>query len=215
MLSSRDDWRKIKEKYGIPDGICSFSMGERVDGWKKKDEAAKNAKDFAARVTAAEALLKDMKTYEEALKKAKPAKFKGKNSGEQTKNQQDAEHAFQKELTDLENLKNNYHRLANPMHELQAQLKKARQTLAGIQKTDLAALTKFYGQEIRNNVGLPVIAVGKLNTDPKIKLALDAYTKQGEVLNALCNSSKDKDPKQIWAACQLALAGLAFGIGAD
>jgi hypothetical protein len=215
LLTTRDDWKKLKEKHGIPEGICSFSMGERVAGWKKKDEAGAAAKDYKARLTAIEALLKDMKTYEDALKKAKPAKFKGKTPAEQAKNLQGSIPAFHKEITDLEGIKSNFSRLANPMAELQTQLKAARSTLAGIKKDDLPALIKFYGQQIRNDVGLPVIQVGKLNTDPKIKMALDAYVKQGDVLNGLCNTSKKQDPAQIWSACQLALAGLAFGIGAN
>lgn len=156
MLTSRDDWRKLKEKHGIPDGICKFSMGERVDQWKKKDGVAAAAKDFGARVTAIDALLKDMKTYEDALKSAKADKFKGKTPQEKAKNLQDTKTAFHKELTDLTGVRDNYSRLANPMDELKTRLAESKQKLANIAKTDMNALTSFYAQQIRNDVGLPV-----------------------------------------------------------
>ena len=211
MLSSRDDWRKLKEKYGIPDGVCKFSMGERVDLWRKKDAAGSAAKDFKAKETAVDALLKDMKTYEDALKVAKPDKFKGKTAQEKTKNLQDAKVAFHKELTDITGIRDNYSRLANPMAELKTQLQKSKTQLATIRKDDIGALRTFYGQQIRNDVGLPVIQVLKMNPDPTTKIALEAYQKQANVANTL--STQDDGPK-LWAACQLALAGLSFGIGA-
>src|SRR5579863_6671650 len=115
MISTRAEWRKIKEKYGIPDGVCSFSMGERVESWHKKAAAATTAKDFKARLAAIEALLKDMKTYEAALKNAKPAKFKGKTPSEQAQNHKDAQTEVHKEVTSLEGYRNGTAALANPM----------------------------------------------------------------------------------------------------
>lgn len=215
MLLSRADWRKLKEKHGIPDAVCSFSMGEKLDAWKKKDEAAQNAKDFKGRVAAIDALLKDMKTYQAALAKAKPAKFKGKNPAEQAKSLKDAQDEFKKELGVLESVRDNYNRLANPMVELQNQVKAAKAKLLTIAKDDMALLTQFYAQQIRNDVGLPVRQVAKMNPDPKVKVALEAYEKQGNEINKLVNSTKAQDPAKVWAGCQLALSGLAFAIGAN
>lgn len=214
MISSRDDFRKLKEKHGIPDGICKFSMGERIEQWTKKDAAAKNAKDFAARVTGIDPLLKDMKTYDDALKSAKPDKFKGKTPQEKAKNLQEAKVAFHKELTDMTGLRDNWSRLANPLDELKTRLNESKQKLANIAKTDMNALATFYAQQIRNDVGLPVKQVLKLNSDPKVKMALEAYEKQADVINTLVNKTDPKDPAKTWAACQLALAGLSFGLGA-
>ncbi len=172
MLLNRNDWRKLKEKHGIPDAICSFSMGEKLDAWKKKDEAAQTAKDFKARVVAIDALLKDMKTYQAALGKAKPAKFKGKNAAEQAKSLKDAQEEFKKELALLEGVRDNYNRLANPMVELQKQVKAAKAKLSTIAKNDMASLQHFYAQQIRNDVGLPVRQLAKMNPDAKTKAAL-------------------------------------------
>jgi len=214
-LLDRDDWRKIKEKHGIPDAICSFSMGEKVAAWKKKDDDAKKAKDYKARVVAIDALLKDMKTYQDALKKAKPAKFKGKTPGEQTKNQQDAIGAFAHELTYGENMRAEFNRMANPMAELQAQVKAARARLANVKKDDSDALAVFYAQQLRNDVGLPVKMVARVNTDPAIHAALETYEKVADDLDQLVNHAKQKDPDKVWRGCQLALTGLAFAIGAN
>ena len=54
----------------------------------------------------------------------------------------------------------------------------------------------------------------KLNSDPKIKAALEAYETQADNINTLVNKTTPHDPAKTWAACQLALAGLSFGIGA-
>lgn len=215
MLLDRNDWRKFKEKYGVPDAVCSFSMGEKLEAWKKKDEAAQNAKDFKARVVAIDVLLKDMKTYRAALGKTKPAKFKGKNPAEQAKSLKDAQDGFKKELGVMESVRDNYNRLANPMTELQSQVKAAKAKLQTIAKDDMASLAHFYAQQIRNDVGLPVRQVAKMNSDPKIKVALEAYEKQGNEINKLVNSTKTQDPAKVWAGCQLALTGLAFAIGAN
>jgi len=101
------------------------------------------------------------------------------------------------------------------MTELQSQVKAAKAKLQTIAKNDMASLAHFYAQQFRNDVGLPVRQVAEMNSDPKIKVALEAYEKLGNEINKLVNSTKTQDPAKVWAGCQLALTGLAFAIGAN
>ncbi len=208
MLSGREDWRKIKEKFGIPDAVCKWSMGERVDKWKKADAQAAAAKDFDARADALANLVKDMKIYQAALKQVKTTKFKGKTGTEQANNYKGAQQAYAHEVGEMETLHSNYQRLAKPLDELKKQLKSATTKLATIATDDGNALKTFYGQQIRNDVGLPLIQAAK--KDPALKTAYDEYVKRGDTINKIVNGT---DSAKVHAECVAALHDLAQALG--
>jgi hypothetical protein len=213
MMTTRDEWRKFKEKYGVPDAVCSFSIGEKIAAWYKKDLDGRNAKDFKGRFVAAEAFLKDVKTYDAALKKAKADKFKGKTPAEKAKNLHDSINAFHQELTQWESYRNERHKQAEPMTDLKHQVKIARGKLAGIQKNDLDGLKTFYQQQIRNDVGLPLRLARPLTHEENILNAFATYEKQADAVDDIIDQADAKDAPRVWSACQLALAGLAFAVG--
>jgi len=85
-------------------------------------------------------------------------------------------------------------------------------TLLKDMKAYQAALGKTKSAKFK---GKNPVEQAKMNSDPKIKVALEAYEKQGNEINKLVNSTKTQDPAKVWAGCQLALTGLAFAIGAN
>ncbi len=206
----------MKAKYGVPDGVCSFSMGERFESWNKKLAVATTAKDQKARLAAVEGLLKDLKTYEAALKSAKPAKFKGKTPSEQAKSLKDTENAVHTETTTYQNLRSGIEALANPLGTLKTNLGAAKNKLNSIQKTDLQGLKDFYSDEYRNIVGKYVKMALAQKPAGKLKTALDAYVTAGEMIDHLVDNTANTDLPgiaKIYAACKMGIEGLSIEMG--
>lgn len=211
MLTTRAEWRsKVKEKYGVPDKVCSFSMGEQIESWNKKMTAA--GADYKTKLVAVDGLLKDLRAYDAALKTVKPTKFKGKTLAEQTKNLKDTQAAVHTEVTTYEGVRNGTAALANPLDALKTNLAAARAKLNSIQKTDLHALQAFYSAEYRNECGKYVAMALKQNPTGKLKTALDNWVKAGDVIDDLVDNCLPTDLAkiaQIYAACKMGVEGLA------
>lgn len=209
MMTKRAEWRTLKAKHGIPDGVCKFSMGERIESWHQKLAAATSAKDQNARLAAISGLLQDFKTYEAALNSTKPTKFKGKNPAEQAKNLNDTKAAVTNERKSCEGMRNGIEALAKPLVTLKANLVTIRAKLNNIQKDDLQALQDFYSSEYRNELGKFVkLAIAQKPTG-KLKAALENYEKCGDLANDMLNKKGATDLSKVYAAFKMGLEGLA------
>jgi hypothetical protein len=211
LISTRTEWRKLKEKYGIPDNVCSFSMGERIELWNKKLAAA-GAGDYQGKVDAIDGLLKDLRAYDAALKSIKPTKFKGKTLAEQTKNLKDTQTAVHSEISSYDGVRNGNAALASPMTTLKTNLAAARAKFNTIHDTDVAALDAFYSAEYRNECGKFVALALTKNPTGKLKAALDNWKTAGDLVNSMLNSKTPTDPKKVYAACKMGIEGLAAEI---
>ena len=211
MMTTRAEWRTLKAKHGIPDGVCKFSMGERIEAWHKKLAAATTAKDHGARLKALEGLLADFKTYEAALKSIKPDKFKGKTPAEQTKNLNDTKAAVQVERIACDNMRMGVEALAKPLITLKTNLMRIRVKLSNIKKDDEDALQEFYSSEYRNELGKFVKLAQAQKPTGKLKAALDNYEKVGDLANDLLNAegkTSATDLAKVYAAFKMGIEGL-------
>lgn len=212
MFSTRAEWRKLKDAHGIPDGVCNFSMGERIESWHKKIAATN---DYKAKLVAIDGLMKDYKTYEAALKTTKASKFKGKTPAEQAKNLKDTQTAVHSEITSLENFRSGNEERAFPLVALKKNLQVAKAKLGSIPKTDLQALKDFYSVEYRNTCGKWVKMALTQNPTGKLKTALESWEAAGHQIDHMVDNTADDDLPhiaQIYAACKMGVEGLALEI---
>ncbi|MCC6586166.1 MAG: hypothetical protein IT168_05555 [Bryobacterales bacterium] len=211
MMTTRAQWRTLKAKHGIPDGVCKFSMGERIEAWHKKLAAATTAKDHAARLTAIDGLLADFRTYEAALKSTKADKFKGKTPTEQAKSLNDTKAAVQVERQSCEQMQKGISALAKPLVTLKTNLARIRAKLNNIKKDDGGALQEFYSSEYRNELGKFVKLALAQNPTGKLKAALENYKEAGDLANDLLNAdgkTSTADLAKVYAAFKMGIEGL-------
>lgn len=212
MLSKRSEWRTLKAKHGIPDGVCKFSMGERIESWHNKIAATKNYKEKLASI---DGLMKDYKAYEAALKSTKPAKFGGKNPTEQAKNLKDTQTLVHSEIGLLENFRAGNAERAFPLEALKKNLGPARQKLNSLPKDDLQALKDFYSVEYRNTCGKWVKMALNENPTGKIKGALENWEKAGADIDHMVDHTDPNnhvEVAKIYATCKIGVEGLALAL---
>lgn len=175
---TRADWKKEKDKYGIPDKVIkSGSFGEKMEGFRKKFDAAGFSNITMAKVPAALDLAKEAnKLFDEwlgAADKLKPDAFKGA-AGNKAK----AIERVKMYKKWVQNLENQVKATKDPFISSRMNYDKclAYMKNAMAHPDDSAALQKLYSQGIRNDLGAPFhAALATYKGDPEVLKLLNDY----------------------------------------
>jgi hypothetical protein len=175
---TKSDWKKEKDKYGIPDKVIkSGSFGEKMDGFHKRFDSSGFSNITMPKVAAALALVKEAnKVFDEWLAgaaKLKPEAFKGDKAN---KAKAIERVTWYKKL--VQNLENQVKATKDPFVGARMNYDKCMTAMknAMAHPDDSAALQTLYSQGIRNWLGAPFHAA--LNTykgDPQVLAALNDY----------------------------------------
>lgn len=212
-MGTRDEWKALKKKHGIPDGVAKFSLGDKINAYNKTVDALAPT-EMEQEIDALEGMLPLMKTYEAELKKLKPTKFKGKSPSEQTKNFNDAKAEVKTMLSRLEDRLGFVKMQARPMAHLLKYYQSVMTKYKALDSDDEAAVKHFYAQEMRNTLGLAVASAKKLALGQNVLAALNEYTTlMGSVDNLVQGRSKPLNPnvppsRTAYLQCGKALAAL-------
>jgi hypothetical protein len=175
---TRADWKKEKDKYGIPDKVIkSGSFGEKMEGFRKKFDASGFSNITMPKIPAALDLVKEAnKLFDEwlsAADKLKPDAFKG-NPGNKAK----AIERVKMYKKWVQNLENQVKATKDPFISSRMNYDKclAYMKNAMAHPDDSAALQKLYSQGIRNDLGAPFhAALATFKGDPEILKLLNDY----------------------------------------
>jgi hypothetical protein len=195
-LGNRTKWRATKEKYGIPDSVTKFSLGEKLDAFAKL-AAGVAAGDYAAEAEAWKTIVPLVTAYNTALATLKPAKFKGKTPAEQDANSKKAKQEVSEMLKNAKDMQDRAEAFLKPMVMLSKAYKICFAKFKTVKKDDKAALAAFYSKEIRNDLGQYVKMALKLPLGALVLKDLQSYEKFGENINKLVNSKKQDDAPKI------------------
>jgi hypothetical protein len=171
-LGTRDDWRKLKEKYGIPDAVAKFSLGEKLGAFETAQKALAPG-DHQKLIDALDGIIVLLDTYNKALVAMKPDKFGGKSASDKATNFTKAKAEVKGTLDIAKDWRDRTKMLALPMNHLSKHYAAVFAKFKALPK-DNSGLATFYGQEIRNTLGLAVKTARKL---PLGKDVLDALAK--------------------------------------
>jgi hypothetical protein len=195
-LGNRTKWRATKEKYGIPDNVSKFSLGEKLDAFAKV-AAGVAAGDYAAEAEAWKTIVPLLTTYNTALAALKPAKFKGKTPAEQDANSKKAKQEVSEMLKNAKDMQQRAEAFQKPMVMLSQAYKVCFAKFKTVKKDDKPALAAFYSKEIRNDLGQYVKMAVKLPLGALVLKDLQSYVKFGDNINSLLNSKKPEDTAKI------------------
>lgn len=187
LLPTRSEWQQIKKKYGIPDKVTSFSIGEKLDGYAKVDSGPDLDKKYEAWNDAGISLTK----YEAAFRGLKPEKFAGKTSAEKQANFNKAHEQVKDMLTKAKQRFEFYRILHKPLDQVNDYLYKVVGKYKSLKRNDSEAISSFFNQELRNTLGTAVnngIKTGTL--PPNVLNAFKAYQSIMDELNAEINVQK-------------------------
>lgn len=196
-LIDRKAWRAHKKALGIPDGVCKFSIGEKLDGVAKGYQAL-TLNDLKAEHALLEGALAFLKTYKKALKDVEEAKFKGKSASEQKGSKKKALKVVDDLLTSATSRHGFLTGALEPMKHLVADYGRVAAAWPRVDTDDDAAVKDFYSVQMRNVLGQPVKQARKLKLGSKVLAALEGYEDLMGEVNAWFSDSNDLTAKEAW-----------------
>lgn len=189
ILDNKAKWRTRKEKYGIPDAVCKFSMGDKLEAFSKLAKPLRPG-EFAAEVAAWDTIIPVLSTYHTALAALKPAKFTCKAS-DQAANHKKVKDEIASWLEHAKERRERAESFQKPMVMLTQAFGTAFATFKTIPKGDARALESFYRKELRNDLGQYVKLAVKLPLGADVLHDLGRYVQLADEVNANLNGPKD------------------------
>jgi|GEM_PF-5862663 len=189
FFGERSEWQAFKKKYGIPDKICKFSMGAKIEEFNKLVD--KDADDYIKIAPAMEQMIDLLETYQKELAKAKVDKFKGKNTAEQTKSRKDAADELKNDLPSYKGKLGHVKTAAEPMAHLLKHYATVVNKFNSLDPNDQNAVDGFSGTDIRNTLGISVRGALKLKLGGKVLLALQEYEDCADEANSYLQGAKN------------------------
>ena len=204
-LGTRDDWRKVKEKYGIPDAVAKFSLGEKLGAFETTRKALAPG-DHQKLIDALDGMIALLDTYNKALVEMKADKFGGKSASDKAANFTKAKAEVKSKLDSAKDWRDQTKMLLQPMIHLSKNYAAVFAKFKALPK-DHSGLAHFYDQEIRNTLGLAVKTARKLPLGKDVLDALAKYETFAGNANAIFQSTGG-DPAKARTELAKALAVL-------
>lgn len=189
ILDNKAKWRTRKDKFGIPDAVCKFSMGDKLEAFEKLAKPIK-AGEYAAEVAAWDTIIPVLTTYHTALAALKPAKFTCKAS-DQAANHKKVKDEIASWLAHAKERRERADSFQKPMVMLSKAFATVFAKFKTIAKGDGTALESFYRKELRNDLGQYVKLAAKLPLGADVLHDLGRYVEFAELVNANLNGPKD------------------------
>ncbi len=207
FFGERADWQAFKKKFGVPDKICKFSLGAKIEEFNKLVD--KDPDDYGKIAPVMEQMIDLFETYHDELAKAKVDKFKGKTAVEQTKNRKDAATEIKKKIPTFQGKLGHVKTFSEPMAHLLKHYGAVIAKFNSLDKPDTSKVHAFYGQEIRNTLGVSVHGALKLKLGAKVLMAMQEYEDCAEEADEyLQGTKKAKNLSSEEAACNEMKKGL-------
>lgn len=189
ILGNKAKWQATKKKYGIPDKVCSFSMGEKLEAFDKRAKPIKPG-EYDLEIDAWNSIIPTLTTYNTALAALKPSKFTCK-AAEQDANSKKAKEEVAKMLDHAKERLQRAEAFKKPMVMLSKAYAACFTKFKTIAKGDGPALEAFYSKEIRNDLGQYVKLAQKLQLGAGVLHDLNKYQEFSNAINANLNGPKD------------------------
>jgi hypothetical protein len=192
FTDTKAQWKARKAKYGIPDGVCKFSMGDKLDAFAKL-AAPIQIGDYEAQIAAYDTLIPTLTAYNTALGALKPTKFTCKTA-EQAGNHKKVKDEVAGWLANAKDLRARAVAFQKPMVMLSQNYKASFAKFKTLPKDDSAAakaaLQQFYSKEIRNDLGQYVKLAVKLPLGSAVLQDLKSYEQWADAVDANLNGKQ-------------------------
>jgi hypothetical protein len=188
-FGERAEWQAFKKKFGVPDKICKFSMGAKIDEFNKLVD--KDPDDHVKIAAAMEPMIDLFETYLAELKKAKIDKFKGKTAAEQTKNRKDAADEIQKDIPSYKGKLGHTKTFAEPMAHLFKHYAPCVAKFKTLDPENRNHVDGFSGTQIRNTLGVSVRGGLKLKLGASVLAALQEFEDRADEANDYLQENKN------------------------
>jgi hypothetical protein len=207
-MMNRESWRDFKRKHGVPDGVVrGVGIGNRCQSYFDNIRQRAEAHDYQECVTLEDALIREMKSWANALKTTDPAKFKGSTPFQKINNYKQAHEAFTREIDKVLEERRTHDRLARPMQAAQQSTRAALDRLRALnERSPREALREFYSTYFRA-IGADLSLAARATNDADLKAVAAEHKRHGNHLDALVKG--DFDTKEFYVFALTALTGLA------
>lgn len=190
FTDTKAQWKARKAKYGIPDGVCKFSMGDKLDAFAKL-AAPIQIGDYKGEIAAYDTLIPTLTAYNTALGALKPTKFTCKPA-DQAGNHKKVKDEVAGWLANAKELRARAEAFQKPMVMLSQTYKTSFAKFKTLPKDDTdagkGALRDFYSKEIRNDMGQYVKLALKLQLGAAVLQDLRSYEQHADAINSNLNA---------------------------
>lgn len=189
ILDNKANWQARKKKFGIPDAVCKFSMGDKLNAFEKLAKPIQIGA-YDAEIAAWDTIIPSLTAYNTALGALKPSKFTCK-AADQAGNHKKVKDEVAKWLDHAKERRQRADAFQKPMVMLSKAYGTVFAKFKTIAKGDGPALEAFYSKELRNDLGQYVKLAVKLKLGSEVLQDLAKYEQFGNAVNANLNGPKD------------------------